>query len=101
IRDRNVTGVQTCALPILEQFQAACEDLFRESTGGIDVNLAMKQAEAIPAVNEVETETDQSIRQLASISTKDLLNDLSEGDHAGEQDLKMVSEIMVKQGLPT
>src|SRR5699024_7593759 len=41
------------------------------------------------------------IRQLASISTKDLLNDLSEGDHAGEQDLKMVSEIMVKQGLPT
>lgn len=85
----------------IEQFQAACEDLFRESTGGIDVNLAMKQAEAIPAVNEVETETDQSIRQLASISTKDLLNDLSEGDHAGEQDLKMVSEIMVKQGLPT
>lgn len=83
----------------IEQFQAACEDLFRESSGSVDVKLATKQVEATPIADE--TETDQSIRHLASISTKDLLNDLSVGDHAGEQDLKMVSEIMVKQGLPT
>lgn len=85
----------------IEQFQAACEDLFRETSGGIDIKLAMKQVAETPVVDKAPTEMDQSIQRLASISTKELLDDLSEGDHAGEQDLKMVSEIMIKQGIST
>lgn len=85
----------------IEQLQAACEDLFSNKTGGIDIKLAMKQLEESPTVDQVETEMDQSLHRLATISTKELLDDLSEGDHAGEQDLKMVSEIMIKQGIPT
>lgn len=85
----------------IEQFKAACEDLFRENRGSVDIKLALKQVEAAPEVEETLSEVDKSVQRFASISTKELLDDLSEGDHAGEQDLKMVSEIMVKQGLPT
>lgn len=85
----------------IEQLQAACEDLFRESKGGIDLKLAMKQIEEEPVVQAPKSEMDKSLQRLESISTKQLLDDLSIGDHAGEQDLKMVSEVMIKQGLST
>lgn len=85
----------------IEQLHAACEDLFRESKGGIDVKLAMKQIEEEPVVQAPKSEMDKSLQRLESISTKQLLDDLSIGDHAGEQDLKMVSEVMIKQGLST
>jgi len=85
----------------IEQLQAACEDLLRETKGGVDIKLAMKQIEKAPTVEQPKSEMDQSLQRLQSISTKELLDDLSEGDHAGEQDLKMVSEIMIKQGIPT
>ena len=85
----------------IEQLQAACEDLFREKVGTVDMTLAMKQLEAHPQVVQPQSEMDQSLQRLESISTKELLDDLSKGDHAGEQDLKMVSDIMIKQGIPT
>ncbi len=85
----------------IEQLHAACGDLFRESKGGIDVKLAMKQIEEEPVVQAPKSEMDKSLQRLESISTKQLLDDLSIGDHAGEQDLKMVSEVMIKQGLST
>src|SRR5690625_3733487 len=85
----------------IEQLQAACEDLFRDKAGGVDIKLAMKQLEETPKIEQVTSEMDQSLHRLATISTKELLDDLSVGDHAGEQDLKMVSEIMIKQGIPT
>src|SRR5699024_9450782 len=69
----------------IDQFQATCEDLFHSENGGVDIQLAMKQVEAEPVVNTNETKMDQSVHRLASISTKDVLDDLSVGDHAGHQ----------------
>lgn len=85
----------------IEQLQAACEDLFREKVGTVDIKLAMKQLDKRPAARQPESKMEESLHRLETISTKELLDDLSVGDHAGEQDLKMVSDIMVKQGIPT
>lgn len=85
----------------VEQLQAACEDLFRDKVGTVDMKLALKQIATPPKVEEPQSKMDQSLHRLETISTKQLLDDLSGGDYAGEQDLKMVSEIMIKQGIPT
>ena len=84
----------------IEQFRAACHDLFQAKHNVTDVKLSVKKE-----VNEEQTEDHLSkeerlIRQFETISPKQLLEDLSGGHNASEQDMKLISEIMVKQGLP-
>src|SRR5699024_11720225 len=46
-------------------------------------------------------QNDSLVERLETIPTKQVLEDLSDGNHAPEQDLKMISDIMTKQGLTT
>lgn len=50
--------------------------------------------------NKELSKEERLIARFESISPKELLEDLSGGNNASEQDMKLISEIMVKQGLP-
>lgn len=86
----------------IEQFKAACHDFFSSKTNVANVKLTLKTEEATQA-KTVETrppsKIDELVERLETISPKELLEDLSGGNHASSQDLKMISDIMVKQGL--
>lgn len=87
----------------IEQFKAACHDFFsmKQNVGNIKLTLKTNEQAKTPKQNtKPRSKIDQLVTRLESISPKQLLEDLSGGNHADEQDLKMISEIMVKQGLP-
>lgn len=86
----------------LDEFRDACHDLFKQK--GQSIRLTPKPA-VVPQPLSAEEETvlskeEQLIRRLEVITPKQLLEDFSSGHQASEQDLKMISEIMVSQGLP-
>ena len=83
----------------VEQFRAACHDLFRAKHNVTDVKLSVKREEVNQPNKELSKE-ERLIARFESISPKELLEDLSGGNNASEQDMKLISEIMVKQGLP-
>lgn len=88
-----------------EEFKTACNDLFK----------AKQQSKATvkkvnpPTFSKKKTTTgpktkeEMLVQELESISPKKLLEDLSSGNNASQQDLKAineVNEVMAKQGLP-
>lgn len=84
-----------------EEFKSACHDMFVSRNNGQSIRLK----ERITANTEVirkkpETKEEQLIQELETISPKQLLEDLSDGNHASEQDIKVVREVMTRQGLP-
>lgn len=87
----------------IEQLKAACHDLFQAKYNVADVKLATKEPKQEQQQQQVTssnlTKEDQLIAMLETISPKQLLEDLSTGSNASEQDMKMISELMVRQGL--
>lgn len=83
----------------IEQLRAACHDLFRAKHNVADVKLSMKQEYERTEQKQMSKE-ERLIATFESISPKQLLEDLSAGHNASEQDMKLISEIMLKQGLP-
>jgi len=86
----------------VEQFRAACHDLFQAKHNVANVELTMKQQ---PTEEKIVEQTklskeEQLINRLETISPKELLEDLSIGHNASEQDMRLISDLMVKQGLP-
>ncbi|MEI3606022.1 DnaD domain protein [Pseudogracilibacillus sp. SE30717A] len=88
----------------IEQFKAICLDVFRTKNNVNDIQLSVKQT---PQQNLHQSEksssltkTEKLIERFESISPKELLEDLSSGNNASEQDLKFISDLMVSQGLP-
>src|SRR5690625_5816655 len=51
--------------------------------------------------SEPKTKEDHLAAALETMSPKDLLEDLSSGGHASESDMKLIREVMLKQGLKT
>src|SRR5699024_1621475 len=51
--------------------------------------------------SEPKTKEDHLAEGLETMSPKDLLEDLSSGGHASESDMKLIREVMLKQGLKT
>lgn len=89
----------------IEQFHAACLDYFNNKQNAGNVKLTFKLKEKLPkktgTVNhDKRSKIERLIEHFENISPRQLLEDLSEGNHASEQDLKMIGDIMVKQGLP-
>lgn len=89
----------------IEEFKEACHDIFKTSRREAAVQLAAKVSEQ-PQVESTTTKQpmskeEQLIHQLETISPKQLLEDLSSGNYASEQDLKVIREIMTTQGLPS
>lgn len=90
----------------IEEFKEACHDIFKTSRKETTIQLVTKQTEPReeikqPKLNQEMTKEEQLIHELETISPKQLLEDLSSGNHASEQDLKVIREIMTTQGLPS
>lgn len=86
----------------IEQFKAACHDFVKTKTNVTPVKLSLrsnKVKQTDVKKQEPKSKIDQLVERLETISPKQLLEDLSEGNHAPEQDLRMISDIMTKQGL--
>lgn len=89
-----------------DEFKQACHDLFQavhqESVVKLTDRLAYQKQKQKTAVNaNPVTKEEQLIHELESISPKQLLEDLSSGNHASGQDLKIIRDIMTTQGLPS
>ncbi len=86
----------------IEQFKAVCLDIFRTKHNISDVRLTVKQTseQKLPQATNPLSKTEKLIERFESISPKELLEDLSSGNNASEQDVKFISDLMVSQGLP-
>lgn len=86
----------------IDEFHAACHDLFKVKHNDVTIELTKKeQVNEKPQTNKPLTKEEKLIKRLETISPKDLLEDLSSGSNASESDMKLVRDIMLKQGLPT
>lgn len=90
------------------EFKSACHDLSFAGRGGGKIQLSEKQQveQAEWAVKTTDRSDEdpgnkesQFIHMLETISPKQLLEDLSGGNEASAQDLKMIRDIMAQQGL--
>jgi len=85
-----------------EEFKNACHDLFKSKNHGAEIKLTQKISIPKEQTKEIPmTKEEMLIQELETMSPKQLLEDLSNGNHASEQDLKAVREVMTTQGLPT
>ncbi|GGB27719.1 chromosome replication initiation protein [Virgibacillus dakarensis] len=86
-----------------DEFKVACHDLFKSTHQQSVIKLTdiiakqgKTQVKTKPATKE-----EQLIYELETISPKQLLEDLSSGNHASEQDMKIIRDVMTTQGLPS
>lgn len=84
----------------VEQFKAACNDVFQAKYNHNTPQLKSKEVKkAHEEVLQPKTRAEKLTKHLETISPKELLEDLSAGKNASAQDMKMISDIMTKQGL--
>lgn len=88
----------------IEQLKAACHDFFSAKHNVANVKLAYKGDFTTNAsetnTNKKMTREEKLIQQFETISPKQLLEDLSIGNNASEQDMKLINDVMTKQGIP-
>lgn len=86
-----------------EEFKNACHDVFKSKYNDQPIKLTEKEIpKEIPKSNDLpQTQEDHLIQQLERISPKQLLEDLSSGNHASAQDMRVIREVMTSQGLPS
>ena len=85
-----------------EEFKSACHDLFKSKNRNRSIRLT-ESVKAVPKTDQTvmpASKEEMLIRELETISPKQLLEDLSSGNHASEQDMKAIREVMTTQGLP-
>ncbi|TQS76233.1 chromosome replication initiation protein [Ornithinibacillus gellani] len=88
----------------VDEFKEACHHLFQSKHGQSVVKLNRKQinlSDEKPIIEKESTKEEQLIQQLEVISPRQLLADLSSGNQASEQDMKVIREVMTSQGLPS
>lgn len=86
-----------------EEFKNACHDVFKSKYNDQAVKLTEKQVRKETLTNKdlPQTQEEYLIQQLEIISPKQLLEDLSSGNHASAQDMRVIREVMTSQGLPS
>lgn len=88
-----------------EEFKQACHDIYVAKSNSRPIRLVEKK-EANEQTAEAEdlkkplTREELLIRELETITPKQLLEDLSSGSSASAQDMKLISDVMTTQGLP-
>lgn len=86
----------------IEQLKAACLDIFQSKHNTSNIQLSLKQQKVTQPNEQKQLSPEEKLQQrFETISPKELLEDLSSGNNASPQDLKLISEIMVSQGLST
>lgn len=85
-----------------EEFKRACHDFFKAKNNNKPIRLIEKsvQKQTETQNNKPQTKEALLIQRLERISPKELLEDLSSGNIASEQDMKLISKVMTTQGLP-
>lgn len=86
----------------IEEFKLACHDVFKTKHHQLPIKLIPKvqETEKQTQVKVPQTKEEKLIEHLKTISPKHLLEDLSGGNRASEQDMKIVREVMTAQALP-
>lgn len=85
-----------------EEFKTACHDLFKSKYNETPIQLVKKKELPKEQTNyKPTTKEELLIQELETISPKQLLEDLSSGNHASEQDMRVIREVMTSQGLPS
>ncbi|MCZ0704452.1 replication initiation and membrane attachment protein [Natronobacillus azotifigens] len=85
------------------EFKAACLDLAQIIPSTTVESNQVNQKEKVVDSNskkDKKTKQEQFIETMETISPKQLLEDLSHGNQASNQDLKMIADVMDKQGIP-
>src|SRR5699024_814226 len=89
----------------IDEFHAACHDLFKVKNNDVTNEITNKiKLEIKPKTSQQikhKTQKDHVAEAVETMSQKDLLEDLSSGGHASESDMKLIREVMLKQGLKT
>lgn len=81
-----------------EEFKAACLDLV-ETLPEQQVKIVNRREKIKPTVQTNKSKREQFVERMETISPKELLEDLSSGRQASQQDLRMIANIMDAQGL--
>ncbi|MEC5421969.1 DnaD domain protein [Virgibacillus sp. C22-A2] len=84
-----------------EEFKTACHDLFKSKHYETPIQLTNKTSPQHQIDYKPTTKEEQLIQALETISPKQLLEDLSSGNQASTQDMKIIREVMTSQGLPS
>lgn len=86
-----------------DEFKNACHDVFKSKYNNQSIKLTEKEVpkENLKSNDLPQTQEGQLIQHLETISPKQLLEDLSSGNHASEQDMRVIREVMTSQGLPS
>ena len=84
------------------EFKTACLDFFQTKQNRSDIKLVEKRDKVVTQPTTPQKtigKEDKFIQMLEQISPKQLLEDLSGGNQASAQDLKVIGDVMTKQGL--
>lgn len=86
---------------VIEELKTACHDFMKEKPKAnqdkqLDLRDKVKPTEQS---NQNKSKRDQLAERFEQISPRELLEDLSRGNHAADQDLKVIRDVMTEQGL--
>src|SRR5699024_9659014 len=85
----------------VDEFKEACHSLFNSYNAHRTIQLTEKQQsvkeKAYP--EQPKTKEEMLIKELENITPQQLLMDLSSGNQASEQDMKVIRDVMTSQGL--
>ncbi|UOQ94101.1 DnaD domain protein [Halobacillus shinanisalinarum] len=85
---------------ITDELKSACHDFMKDLPSSSSNNASIDERDkAAPSQDEPANKEDQFIQLLEQISPRELLEDLSSGNQASEQEVKMVRDVMTEQGL--
>ncbi|WP_226583613.1 replication initiation and membrane attachment family protein [Halobacillus litoralis] len=84
-----------------EELKAACHDFLKEQKSSPASGASIDHREKVKsdASTSAGSKEDQFINMLEQISPRELLEDVSQGNHASEQDLKLIRDVMTEQGM--
>ncbi|MFG6148307.1 replication initiation and membrane attachment family protein [Halobacillus sp. B23F22_1] len=82
----------------LEEFKSACHDFMKSHTDDNE-QILNKREKVISSSKDSGSKEDQFVELLEQISPRELLEDLSTGNQASSQDMRMVRDVMTEQGL--
>ncbi|MBU5468082.1 DnaD domain protein [Virgibacillus sp. MSJ-26] len=87
----------------IDEFKEACHNMFNSIQSNRKIKLSEKQKTMNLEKDNFQTpktKEEMLIRELETISPKQLLADLSSGNQASEQDMRVIRDVMTSQGLP-
>ncbi|ARI76837.1 replication initiation and membrane attachment family protein [Halobacillus mangrovi] len=85
---------------VAEELKAACHDFMKEKPSKGQTNL-LDQRQKVKETSDsiAQSKGEQFVDMLEQISPRELLEDLSGGNRASDQDLKLIRDVMTEQGL--